>query len=127
MKTHNTGFHCIPTALFYIEDKWHIPHAIDLYNGSICRGMHVYTCALNLCTSMFFGPFRSNGQATGGVHSDDIVREIVADNAYPFLTRQFGGPARQVDVRVPIRLDATQGGGCEYGAQICGRCQISSE
>lgn len=75
--------------------------------------MHVYTCALYLCPSMFFALFRSSGQVTGGVHSDDHVREAVADNAYPLLTWQVGGPARQVEVRVPFRLDAAQGGGCE--------------
>ena len=128
MKTHNEGLHCVATALFHIEDKWQIPHAIAMYNGSTYSiGMHVYTCALYLCPSMFFGLFRSNGQATGGVHSDDIVREVVADNAYPFSTRQVGGPARQVEVRVPFRLDAAQGSGCEYGAQTGGSCQIGSE
>ena len=85
--------------------------------------MHVYTCVLYWCPPLF----RSNGEATRGVHSDDVVREVVADNASPFFTRQVGGPARQVEVRVPFRLDAAQGAGCASGAQIGGRCQISSE
>ena len=85
------------------------------------RGMHIYTHVfhayiVHVIPPVFLALFRSNGKATGDVHSNDIVSEVVADNASPFIARQGGGPARQVEVRAPFRLDAAKGGGCEYGA-----------